>query len=105
MRDLNAAEAMVLTQTSVALEQTPDRTEQSIRRMVEGYAAVAALTQPGLSIDVPEVTARLLHTVSVLIPLPKVLKSDRVKPWWAQRKPELAPMSFWLRYRRYLHQQ
>jgi hypothetical protein len=104
MRDLNEAESMVLTQASVWLEQSMDRSADTIHKMVEGYATVAGLTKPGLSVDAAEITARLLHAVSIWIEPPKVLSNHRVTPWWKARRPDIAPMRFWLRYRRYLQQ-
>lgn len=103
MRDLNEAESMVLTQSSIALEKSTDRSADNIRRIVEDYATVAK-TRLGISVDIAEITARLMHAVSVWIKPPKVISNHRIEPWWKARKTEISPMRFWLRYRRYLQQ-
>jgi hypothetical protein len=105
MIDLNEAERLVMDNASRELQDEPSRTPETIRRLVELYASVANITKPGLSINLDALVAELGHAASVWTESPIVLSDFRVKPWWFEKKPQIEPMRFWRRYRRYLEQE
>lgn len=105
MIDLNEAERLVMDNASRELQDEPSRTPETIRRFVELYASVANITKPGLSINLDALVAELGHAASVWTESPIVLSDFRVKPWWFEKKPQIEPMRFWRRYRRYLEQE
>ena len=105
MIDLNEAEKEALDFASRALQSKNSRTPETIRKLVEAAAIMAATTQPGLQVDVEALVAELGHAASVWTASPIVLSDFRVKPWWFEKKPQIEPMRFWRRYRRYLEQE
>lgn len=105
MIDLNEAEKEALDFASRALQSKQSRTPETIRKLVEAAAIMAATTQPGLHVDVDAIVAELSHAASVWTESPVVLSDFRVKPWWFEKKPQIEPMRFWRRYRRYLEQE
>lgn len=105
MIDLNEAEKQALDFASRALQAESSRTPETIRKLVEAAAAMAAITQPGLQVNVDGLVAELGHAASVWTERPVVLTDFKVKPWWIERKPQIEPMRFWRRYRRYLEQE
>jgi hypothetical protein len=105
MIDLNDAEKEALDFASRALQSKNSRTPETIQKLVEAAAIMAATTQPGLRVDVDALVAELGHAASVWTETPVVLSNFRVKPWWFEKKPQIEPMRFWRRYRRYLEQE
>lgn len=105
MIDLNDAEKQVLDFASRALQDEPFRTAEKITQIVQAAATMAAISKPGVPVNAAALIAELAHAVSVWTEKPAVLTDGKVQPWWIERKPEIAPMRFWLRYRRYLEQE
>ena len=105
MIDLNEAEKQALDFASRALQGETSRSPETIRKLVEAAAGMAAITQPELTVNIEALIAELGHAASVWTARSIVLSNNRVLPWWIERKQQLEPMRFWRRYRRYLEQE
>ena len=102
MIDLNEAEKQALAFASRALQAEPSRTLQTIRKLVEAAAGMAAITQPTHTVNIEALIAELEHAASIWTETTIILTNEKIRPWWKERKSEIQPMHFWRRYRQYL---
>lgn len=98
---MSAAIETVKSMVESGLFNQPRKTEEDLRNMIRG---VAALVPPGLSDDEIEQIAREIeHKQGIKVGLGAVVDSEDFEPWLDDAKPSIEPF-YWNRYRRLLLQ-